>query len=102
MAYIPLYHWHHTQIDANDPPSDLDWCGVDRDYFIGRVRKEIGGPMNGKWQWSGQGPVRIRQRILPHQGYCDTARQAVERVEDYCHRLMRHNGLRGTKDTAVP
>lgn len=71
---------------------------MDEGEFIGRIRLELGGPMNGKWQWSGQGPVRIPRRILPQQGYCDTAREASRMVEEYYHALMRHNGRRGSKD----
>lgn len=97
VKYQPLYEWSRTQIDENDPPTDFDWVGWDGPHIIGRIRKEIGGPMNGKWQWSGQGP-HTRERILPQQGYCSTAREGSRMVEDYYHRLMRHNGLRGSKD----
>ncbi|KQV39910.1 MULTISPECIES: hypothetical protein [unclassified Rhizobium] len=98
-SYKPLYHWQPTwpgEKGLHGKPRQ-DFVGIDREEFIGRIRLEIGGPMNGKWQWSGQGP-HLRDRILPHQGYCDTAREASRMVEEYYHRLMRRNGLRGSKD----
>ena len=27
--YQPRYKWRRTQIDENDPPTDLDWIGTD-------------------------------------------------------------------------
>lgn len=98
MRYQPLYRWQMTKLDANDEPSQFDWLGSDGDTTIGRIRKEFGGPTRGLWQWSGHGPVRIPTRPLPHQGYCKTAREAVEMVETYYHRLMRENGRRGSAD----
>lgn len=98
--YRPLYPWQPTwpgETGLDGKPLQ-DFVGIDRGEHIGRIRLEIGGPMGGKWQWSGQGPVRIPKRILPHQGYCATAREASRMVEDYYHRLMWHNGLRGSED----
>lgn len=95
--YQPLYQWRRTQIDEHDVPTDEDWCGYDGDVGIGRIRLEHGGPKDGQWQWSGHGP-HVRQRILPHQGFAAEGREAMRMVEEYYHRLMRHNGLRGSRD----
>lgn len=46
--------------------------------------------MTGKWQWSGHGP-RVRKRLLPHQGYCETARDASRMAEKFYDRLLAAN-----------
>lgn len=33
----PRCEWRRTQLDENDPPTDLDWCGFDGDGYIGIV-----------------------------------------------------------------
>lgn len=98
--YKPLYSWQETwpQDRDRDGKPLRDYIGQDGDITVGRIRYEDTGPMRGKWQWNGQGPIRIPQRILPQQGYCDTAREASRLVKEYYHALMRHNGRRGSKD----
>lgn len=71
--------------------------GYDGVIPVGSVQAITGGPMRGKWMWSGHGP-HVRERILPHQGYMPTGREACQMAEDYYHRLMRHNGKRGSRD----
>jgi hypothetical protein len=39
------------------------------------------------WQWSGQGPG-VREGLLPHQGFEETAQKAAWMVKDYYDRLM--------------
>jgi hypothetical protein len=95
--YKPLYKWRGTKIDETDRPTDLDWLGYDGAVIIGRIRFESGGPKGGEWQWSGLGP-QVRQRVVPHQGFEAEPREAMQKVEEYYHRLMRHNGRRGSKD----
>lgn len=53
--YQPLYKWLRTKQDAQDVSTDSDWSGFDGDREIGRVRKELNGPMQGHWPWSGLG-----------------------------------------------
>ncbi|MDM9647742.1 hypothetical protein [Rhizobium sp. S163] len=98
--YTPLYPWRPTYPGETglDGKPLQNFVGLDGDVNIGVIRLEEGGKLNGQWQWNGQGP-HVRQRLLPHQGYCATAREAARKVEDYYHRLMRHNGLRGSKDS---
>lgn len=83
--YQPRYQWKRTQIDENDPPTELDWCGFDGDTYIGRIRKETAGPTKGLWHWAGSLPRTFRGRRppTPNSGYCDTARQATQKVEEY-------------------
>ncbi|PDV90415.1 hypothetical protein CO652_00600 [Rhizobium sp. H4] len=95
--YHPLYKWRGTKIDESDQPTDLDWLGYDGQTIIGRIRMESGGPQNGMWQWSGLGP-RVHQRLTPQQGFEAELREAIRKVEEYYHRLMRLNGMRGSKD----
>lgn len=86
------YKWRVTWPNPEDADSHkTDFCGWDGEIRIGRIRLESGGPVKGLWQWSGQGPI-VRQRLLPHQGYEETARKAARMVEDYYDRLMAHNG----------
>lgn len=96
--YKPLYPWRRTQIDKDHVPTDDDWSGYDANVSIGRIQKQPHGPMKDKWMWSAHGP-RVRERLTPHQGYEVEGREAMRKVEDYYHRLMRHNKLRGSRDT---
>jgi hypothetical protein len=90
--YQPLYLWRRTSLDANDPPTDLDWIGVDGTAYIGRIRKEIAGPTQGKWQWAGSWPrSHVGSPPTPNTGYVDTARIATQMVEEHwqrCHEVM--------------
>jgi hypothetical protein len=96
--YVPLYKWRETWPGETDHSGEplRDFIGIDGEMIIGRIRFESHGPTANLWQWSGQGKVRLR--LLPHQGYCQTPREAARMVEDYYHRLMRHNDLRGSRD----
>jgi hypothetical protein len=86
------YEWRVTWPGRGDAESHkTDFCGWDGEVLIGRIRFEPGGPVKGLWQWSGQGP-EVRERLLPHQGYEETARKAAWMVEDYYERLIAHNG----------
>jgi hypothetical protein len=95
MTIELIYKWRATLIDENDTPRD-DFCGWDGNVCIGRIRLEPHGPKKGHWQWSGQGP-RVRQRLTPHQGYEPTAREAARMIEDYYHKQMAYNGVKGSK-----
>ncbi|WP_349434796.1 hypothetical protein [Pararhizobium sp. A13] len=91
--YAPKYRWRVTWPDPEDAGSHkTDFSGWDGDVRIGRIRFEPNGLQKGTWQWSGLGP-HVRERLLPHQSYEDTARKAAAMVEDYYERLMAHNGL---------
>jgi len=82
--YHPLYKWHRTQIDENDPPTDLDWIGMDGVLPIGRIMKETSGPTKGNWKWSGWYPkTHMGSPPTPNAGYADTARLATQKVEEY-------------------
>jgi hypothetical protein len=99
MTYQPIYTWRRTKLDEHDVPTDEDWMGWDGDVPIGRITKQPHGLKKDQWMWSGHGP-RVRERVLPHQGYEAEGREAMRMVEEYYHRLMRHNGLRGSHDKA--
>jgi hypothetical protein len=62
--YQPKYKWHRTQLDENDPPTDLDWIGMDGVLPIGRIGKETAGPTKGKWHWAGWYP---KTHMAAHQ-----------------------------------
>ncbi len=98
--YTPLYSWRITWPDPSDADSHkTDFCGWDGEIWVGRIRLEAAGPKKGQWQWSGGGPYHgLKRRLLPQQGFVDTAREASRMAEDYYHALMRYNGLRGSKD----
>jgi hypothetical protein len=99
--YRPKYKWRETwpgETGLDGEPLQ-DFQGWDGDVSVGRIRLEDAGPMKGKWQWSGHGSQKgIRKRLLPHQGYVATAREASRMVEDYYERLLRHNGMKGSQD----
>lgn len=84
MTYQPRYQWKRTQLDENDPPTDLDWCGFDGVHYLGRIRKETAGPTEGQWHWAGSWPRTYKgSPPTPNTGYVDTARQATQKVEEY-------------------
>ncbi len=98
--YKPKYKWRVTWPDPSDADSHkTDFCGWDGDICVGRIRFEAHGKMKNKWQWTGQGPVRgiSKGRLMPQQGYEDTARNASAKAEDYYERLMAYNGLKTGK-----
>jgi len=57
------------------------------------------GPTKGKWMWNLHGPMKIRNRVLPHSGYADEGRDAVRKVEERYHDLMAANGMKRSKQT---
>jgi hypothetical protein len=82
--YQPRYSWKRTQIDESDPPTDLDWIGIDGPAYIGRIRKETNGPTKGKWQWAGSYPRTFKgSPPTPNTGWVETARLATQKVEEY-------------------
>lgn len=88
--YQPRYQWKQTQIDENDPPTDLDWIGMDGLMAIGRIRKETAGPTKGQWHWAGWTPrTHKRSPPAPNAGYEATARMATQKVEEYWELAMR-------------
>lgn len=85
--YQPKYVWKQTQLDAKDPPSDLDWCGFDGVGYVGRIRKELHGPTKGKWHWAAGHPRTHKgSPPTPNAGYVDTARIATQKCEEYWDR----------------
>jgi len=88
MPYQPLYRWRRTRIDENDPPDDNDWSGYDGEVCIGRIQKQLHGPMKGKWMWNLLA-THVRVRIMPQSGFIDEGREAMRRVEERYHDLMR-------------
>ncbi|RWX08529.1 hypothetical protein EHI42_28325 [Rhizobium hidalgonense] len=92
--YQPLYKWRGTKIDEIGQPTDLDWLGYDGATIIGRIWMESDGPKRGQWQWVGLGPP-VRPRLTPHHGFEAEPREAMRKVEEYYHRLMRNNERRG-------
>ena len=101
IEYRPKYKWRETWPGetGRDAKALQDFQGWDGETPVGRIRLEDAGPMEGKWQWSGHGSKRgIKKRLLPHQGYVATARDASRVVEDYYERLLRHNGMKGSQD----
>jgi hypothetical protein len=90
--YQPLYRWRRTKIDENDPPRDTDWMAYDDGAPVGRVQLQPHGPMKGKWLWSAHGPMGVK-RHTPHQGYEQEGREAMRKVEEYYHALLKRGGM---------
>lgn len=90
----PKYKWRITWPDPNDRDSWLtDFQSWDGDVPVGRIRFEAQGPLKDMWQWSGHGPhKRVKERLLPQQGYEKSARLAVAKAEDY-YDLLVHNKI---------
>jgi hypothetical protein len=101
--YQPKYQWNRTQLDENDPPRDTDWMGMDGDLPIGRIRKELHGPVKGKWQWAAWYPKTHKGRPpAPNLGYCATARLATQKVEEFwelCLQVMEPRTTGPSKST---
>jgi hypothetical protein len=82
--YQPKYTWRRTSLDANDPPTDLDWIGLDGTDYLGRIRKELHGPTKGQWHWAGSWPRTYKGKPpTPNSGYAATAREATRMVEEH-------------------
>ena len=65
-TYQPRYSWRRTQLDENDPPSDLDWCGLDGDGYIGHIRKDTNGPLKAAGNGRPRSPeVTVGQSYHP-------------------------------------
>jgi hypothetical protein len=90
QPYLPHFEWFMTKIDERDTPTEFDWIGLDGPIGIGRIRKELNGPLKGKWQWSGWFPsTHSGQPPSPNTGHCETARNATEMVERYYAKCLR-------------
>ncbi|CDM56309.1 MULTISPECIES: hypothetical protein [Rhizobium] len=94
--YQPKYLWKPTWTGETglDGKPLQDFQAWDGEVPVGRIRYEDGGPKREKWQWSGHGP-EVRERLMPHQGFEPTAREASRMAEEYYDRLMAANGLKG-------
>jgi hypothetical protein len=93
MPYSPRYTWRQTKLDERDTATKYDWCGYDGDQYIGRIWKEFGGPMKGKWHWAGSYPKALKGAPpTPNAGFVDSARLATKMVEEYwdrCFEVMK-------------
>ena len=101
IEYRPKYKWRETWPGetGRDAKALQDFQGWDGETPVGRIGLDYAGPMSGMWNWCGPGSKRgIKKRLLPHQGYVATAREASRVVEDYYERLLRHNGMKGSQD----
>ena len=99
--YQPRNKWRRTQIDKNDPPTDLDWIAMDGGHDIGRIRKEVHGPTKNKWHWAGWYPkTHMGRPPTPNAGYADTARLATQKVEEYWELSQRSMQRRRSNLTA--
>ena len=49
-----------------------------------------------KWMWTLLGPMQ-RNKVSPHSGYEQEAREAARQVEERYHDFMRTNGRKGSK-----
>jgi hypothetical protein len=68
--------------------------GWDGDVPVGRIWFEPMGLRKTPGSGAGPGPRRLpKGRLLPHHGYCGTARLAAAAVVDYYHRLLAYNGI---------
>ena len=63
---------------------------------IGRIQKQSNGSMMDKWMWTLLGPMQ-RNKVSPHSGYEQEAREAARQVEERYHDFMRTNGRKGSK-----
>jgi len=97
MPYQPLYHWRRTKLDERDIPTDNDWSGYDGEVCIGRIQRQTNGPMKDQWMWAGGTIRRAPKRLLPHSGYVGEGREAMRAVEEWYHRQLELNGVRGNR-----
>lgn len=87
--YQPRYQWRQTEIGPKAEPTQFDWCGFDGEAYIGRIRKESAGPMEGQWQWAASYPRLLRgAKEMPNTGHEDTARLATQKIEEFWDRCL--------------
>jgi hypothetical protein len=97
------YKWRVTWPGPEDADSHkTDFCGWDGDIRVGRIRLELHSLKKDLWHWAGGGPGHgTPRRLLPHEGFEPTAREAAHKAEDYYERLMAHNGISTKSSIAV-
>lgn len=80
------YRWVRTWGDETgiDGKPQEDYSAYDGDEYARRIRLELNGPTQGKWQWAGSYPTQMHgSPIMPNVGYCSTAALAAKAVEIY-------------------
>ncbi|RWY68280.1 hypothetical protein EHI48_30090 [Rhizobium sp. WSM1325] len=83
--YQPIYTWRQTW------PGEgyQDFTGFDGEESFGRVQlDQMSHGRTGMWKWDVTHPPWIRQYIVPHTGWEETAREACRRVEELYHKLL--------------
>jgi hypothetical protein len=82
--YSPRYKWRETWPGEGKQ----DFTGYDGEYVVGRIRLDTTTHgKGGMWQWNGGFGRWIRKRILPQNGWAETAREASRLAEEHYERL---------------
>jgi hypothetical protein len=88
------YEWKRTwpgETGIDGKPYE-DYSCFDGQY-AGRIRYETAGPTKGLWHWSGAYPKPMHGApMMPNGGYCETAAEAANAVEEYWDAMKAKRG----------
>ena len=80
----PRYAWRETWPGEGKP----DFVGYDGKEIVGRVRLDTTtATKTGLWRWNGGFASFVRRRVMPQQGWAETARAASRMAEEHYDRL---------------
>ncbi|MGF6174718.1 hypothetical protein ABIE33_003026 [Ensifer sp. 4252] len=83
----PQYRWVLTWPGE----AEHDFIGFDGDQLVGRIYRVDHSPLNGRWKWQVGRIPGVRENVMPHSGWADTARQAAAKTEQNFGQTMERN-----------
>lgn len=87
--YRPRYKWQETWPGE----SKQDFIGYDGEDVVGRIQlDQTTSNRTGLWRWNGGFQSWVRKRIMPQQGWEETAREASRRAEKHHNKLKAIHG----------
>ncbi|TAZ00090.1 hypothetical protein [Rhizobium leguminosarum] len=84
--YQPKYKWRETWPEEGGQGFE----GIDGGECFGRVQLDTTtSNRKGMWRWNPGFEPWVRERIMPQQGWEETAREASRRAEEHHDRLKQ-------------
>jgi len=87
--YRPRYKWQETWPSE----SKQEFIGYDGEDVVGRIQlDQTTSNRTDLWRWNGDFQSWVRKRIMPQQGWEETAREASRRAEEHHDKLKALHG----------
>lgn len=87
--YQPIYKWRETWPGEGHQ----DFSSFDGDQSFGRIQvDEVTTSKLGMWKWNVTRIPWVREHIVPHSGWEETAREACRTVEEHYEKLKAAHG----------